>query len=441
MSDSQLPPHDRNAERGLLGSMIRENSIIVEVSDMISRDAFYLDSHQRIFGVIIELNSAGKPVDLVILAERLKAAELIVDVGGYQYLQELWEYAPTAANAMFYANIVREKFLLRRMIHACNEVLRDAYSPTGAVDDLIADAQRQILAIGNEVRASDNHKLADVIIEVHQEIDRNARSPGGVVGVPTGLIDVDMMTGGFRKGELIILAARPSVGKSAMAGNIARHAASEGFATLVVSLEMPRVEWVSRWICGDAKVDSHTLRSGRLSRDQVERIQVASADLSPLPIWINDTPTQKTRNIMSAARRLKSKEGLSLIVVDYLQLIDAEDRRVTRNEQVSAMSRALKLMARELELPVICLSQLSRGPEQRENKRPRLSDLRDSGAIEQDADAVLMLYREKESVATDDVEIIEVIVEKQRNGPLGKVPLTFRKATMRFENHAPGVPL
>lgn len=440
MNDPQLPPHDRNAERGLIGSMIRENSIIVEVADMISRDAFYLDSHQRIFGVIIELNSAGKPVDLVILAERLKAAELIADVGGYAYLQELWEYAPTAANAMHYANIVRERFLLRRLIHACNDVLRDAYSPIGSVDDLIADAQRQILAIGNEVRASENHKLADVIIEVHQEIDRNARSPSGVVGVPTGLIDVDMMTGGFRKGELIILAARPSVGKSAMAGNIARNAAAEGFNTLIVSLEMPRVEWVSRWICGDARVDSHSLRSGRLSREQVERIQSASTDLSPLPIWINDTPTQKTRNIMSAARRLKSKENLHLIVVDYLQLIDSEDRRVTRNEQVSSMSRALKLMARELELPVICLSQLSRGPEQRESKRPRLSDLRDSGAIEQDADTVFMLYRPEEPVTTNEVELIELIIEKQRNGPLGTVPLEFRKATMRFESHAPGMP-
>jgi replicative DNA helicase len=441
VNDSQLPPHDRNAERGLLGSMIRENSIIVEVVDMISRDAFYLDSHQRIFGVIVELNSSGKPVDLVMLAERLKAAELIADIGGYPYLQELWECAPTAANAMFYANIVREKFLMRRMIHACNEILREVYSPVGAVDDLIENAQRQILAIGNEVSASENHKLADVIIEVHQEIDRNARSPSGVIGVPTGLIDIDMITGGFRDGELIILGARPSVGKSAMAGNIARNAAAEGFNTLVVSLEMPRVQWVSRWICGDAKVDSHSLRSGRLSHDQVERIQVASNNLSPLPIWLNDTPTQKTRNIMAAARRLKASNKLKFVIVDYLQLIDAEDRRVLRNEQVSAMTRALKLMARELELPVLCLSQLSRGSDQREDKRPRLSDLRDSGSIEQDADTVLFLHRPEKSDPSSETELIEFIIEKQRNGPLRTVPLEFRKATMRFENYAPGVPL
>lgn len=440
MTTDQIP-QNKDAERGLLGSMLRENSITHSIFELVQKESFYFDAHQKVFEIIAESVTAGKSIDAVLLAEAVKQRGWVEDIGGYQYIADLWECAPTAANAMHYAGIVRDMALLRSLIHVCTEVLANAYNPTMSPEELVSDAQRQILEIGVDMRTSINHKLADVVVEAENELEIRMKNPNAIKGVASGLVDLDGMTGGFQKGQLVIIAARPSLGKTALAGNVCRNAAALGMSSLMISLEQSRVELANRWLAGDSKINSHALTTGRLSKDQVARLVDAGYHLKKLPIWINDSASQRTRNILSAARRLRAKEDIRFIVIDYLQLIMADDERVNRVEQVSRITRTLKLVARELEVPLIVLSQLSRKSEDREDKRPRLSDLRESGSIEQDADMVLFLHRPNPRIADEPNEQIELIVAKQRNGPCGEVPLMYHKATMRFENYAPGIPM
>lgn len=436
----RLPPQSREAERCVLGSMLRENAVIADVVQIIRQDNFYFDAHQKIFQTIVEIYDSGHPVDLIILAERLKQQGMIEDVGGYGYLGDLWEAAPTAANAEYYARIVREKGIVRNLIHASTEILRDAYDQVEPADDLLAKAEREILNIAEKGVTGTTSTLQQALNEAYARMD--ARKKGGhadVSGVPSGYVDLDHLTAGFQNSELVILAARPSVGKTAMALNFVRNVVvNDGIPVFFVSLEQARIELAERLLVAQARVDSHKLRKGALGSEEMQRILDAGGTLHRARLFIDDTPAQNMLRIAANARRLKLREGIRLVVIDYLQLIEPENRRDPRQEQVSQISRRLKFLARELEIPVMALAQVNRTSEDRQDKKPRLSDLRESGAIEQDADTVLMLHRPGKDDGGIDDNLIEINVAKQRNGPTGEITLTYLKQFMRYENHAIG---
>ncbi len=440
MGAERLPPQSREAERCVLGSMLRDNAVISDVLQIIRRENFYFDAHQKIFQTMVEIYDSGQPIDVVILAEKLKQQGQIEDAGGYSYLGDLWECAPTAANGEYYARIVREKGIVRSLIHTSTEILRDAYDQVQPADELLAKAEREILDIAEKGVTGSTSTLQQAIKEAYARLD--ARKKGGhsdISGIATGYVDLDHLTAGLQNNELIILAARPSVGKTAMALNIVRHVVvEEKVPVFFVSLEQARIELAERLLVCQARVDSHKLRKGTLNGDEMQRILEAGGILHKAKLFIDDTPAQGMLRISANARRLKLREGIRLVVIDYLQLIDPENRRDPRQEQVAQISRRLKFLARELELPVIALAQVNRSSEDRQDHRPRLSDLRESGSIEQDADTVLMLHRPGKADSSVDDNTIEVIVAKQRNGPTGEIVLSYLKQFMRYENHAIG---
>lgn len=438
----RLPPQNMDAERGLLGSLLRENSVIGDILQTIqSPEDFYADAHQKIFTCIRDLHLAGKPVDAVILADVLKDRGQIEDAGGYGYLGELWAAAPTAANAEHYARIVRDKSVSRNLIRLSTRILRDAYDQVSPADELLGEAVRELLEVQQATATNTKNvtvRLSEAIKETEAEIDKRHRNrdvEGG--SVRSGLLDLDELTGGFHAGELVIIAARPSVGKTALAMQVVEVAGEDKIPTLFFSLEQSRTELVSRMLCGRGQVDSHLVRTGRLGADEFSRLTDAATAIKPLPIWINDNASQRVSGMLNVARKLMTREKIQLIAVDYLQLVTfAGDRQMNRNDQVSTMTRELKLMARSLGVPLLLLCQITRDSE-RQNRKPRLSDLRDSGSIEQDADTVLFLHRAKARDESSS-ELIEAIVAKQRNGPTGDVTLRFFKRRTRFECVAGG---
>ncbi|MBM3995861.1 MAG: replicative DNA helicase [Planctomycetes bacterium] len=435
----RLPPHNRDAERSLLSSMMRDNNIIPEAVNLVKADHFYVFGHQKIFEAITKLNDdAGKPADLVTIAEWLTQAKLMDDVGGYGYLAELWDAAPSAAHYRQYAEIIRQKAIVRNLIHACTELQTEAYDQSQPPGELLDQAERRILEIAEMGITGDTITLHDALQEAWHRLDqRKKQGEHEFSGIATGYLDLDNLTAGFQNSELIILAARPSVGKTAFALNIARHVVvEEGLPVLFVSLEQARVELAERLICCQARVDSHRLRRGHLGHDDIEKIHSAGAVLSESHLFIDDTPGQSMLRIAANARRLKKRHGIRMVMIDYLQLIDPDDRRESRQEQVAGISRRLKFLARELKVPVVALAQVNRSSEDRQDHRPRLSDLRESGAIEQDADTVLMLHRPDYHEPGQQEGLVEVIVAKQRNGPTGEVSLMYVKQYMRFENFA-----
>jgi replicative DNA helicase len=435
----RLPPHNRDAERSLLSSMLRDNNVIPEAVNLVKADHFYVFGHQKIFEAITKLNDdAGKPADIVTVAEYLIQAKLIDDVGGMPYLAELWDAAPSAAHYRQYAEIIRQKAIVRNLIHACTELQAEAYDQSVPAGELLDSAERRILEIAEMGITGDTITLHDAIKEAWHRLDqRKQRGEHEFSGIPTGYLDLDNLTAGFQNNELIILAARPSVGKTAFALNIARHVVvEEQLPVLFVSLEQARVELAERLLCCQARVDSHRLRRGHLSTDDMSKIMEAGGILGEAKLFIDDTPGQSMLRIAANARRLKKRHDIRLVVIDYLQLIDPDDRRESRQEQVSGISRRLKFLARELKLPVLALAQVNRSSEDRQDHRPRLSDLRESGAIEQDADTVMMLHRPDYHEPGQQEGLVEVIVAKQRNGPTGDVSLMYVKQYMRFENFA-----
>jgi replicative DNA helicase len=434
----RLPPHSPEAERGVLGSMLRDNGVIGDVLQIIRTENFYADAHQKIFGSMIGLYERGNPIDLVILAEALKEQKHIEDVGGYGYLAELWDAAPTAANAEYYARIVREKAIVRHLIHAGTEVLRDAYDQAMPADELLESAERRILDIAQMGITGQTFTLEQALREAYDRIDsRTQRDQMSISGLPTGFIDLDDKTAGLQNSELVIIAARPSVGKTALAIGITRHiAVEENQPVFFVSLEQSRIELAERLLCCQARVDSHRLRKGNLSADDMQKLIEAGDRLRKAKLFIDDSPGQGMLRIAANARRLKLRHHIKLVVIDYLQLIEPDNRRDSRQEQVANISRRLKFLAKELDLPVVALAQLNRSPEDRTDHRPRLADLRESGSIEMDADTVMLLHRPEMYEPGQHEGIIEVIIAKQRNGPTGEVTLTYIKQFMRFENFA-----
>jgi replicative DNA helicase len=422
--------------------MFRSNDVIGDVVQILNVDNFYSDAHQKIYKAMIVLYEAGKPVDLVVLTEALKLANQIDDVGGYGALAELWDAAPTAANAVHYAHIVRDRSIVRSLINVGNEILRDAYDQVGPADELLHQATGKMLDVAERGVTGRVYGMDKMLEETFDRIDqRQTRGGSSISGISSGYPDLDEVTAGFQNSEMIIIAARPSVGKTAFALNLIRNiAVDEKSTVLFCSLEQSRVEIVERLLCSHARVDAQKLRKGLMNAEDMERLIAASGIMRNAKIFIDDSPGQGMLRIAANARRLKLRNDLKMVVIDYLQLIEPENRRDPRQEQVAQISRRLKGLARELSIPVIALAQVNRSSEDRQDHKPRLSDLRESGSIEQDADTVILLHRPERFEPGQHEGLTEVIIGKQRNGPVGEITLTFNKNMMRFENFAVGVP-
>jgi replicative DNA helicase len=441
----RVPPHSLEAEKGVLGSLLLDPQLCDEIVLIVRTDDFYSDANQKIYRHIVELHEQGKRVDGLLLIEKLKQAGELEDVGGLAYLYELTQ-VPTAANAIYYAQIVADKATLRSLIHASTEILREAYDPVEEPRQLLNRAEEKIFAIHDQKGSGELMHMQDVLVEAFDHIDKRLEH-GRATGVPTHYVDLDEMTGGLHESELVILAARPSMGKTAFATNIAENVAlREKKGVLFVSLEMARLELAQRMLCSHGRIDSRKFRSGFISAGERGQLVEASAALSQAPLFIDDSPSRNVTEIAATARRLKRRHGLSLIVIDYLQLIEPDNQKDPRQEQVAKIARRLKAIARELKVPVLCLAQLNRQAEVAKENRPRLSHLRESGAIEQDADVVMFVHREEYYATREELEpggvkehlkgLAEIIIAKQRNGPVGEVKLTWEDKFTRFSNRA-----
>ncbi len=445
----RLPPQSKDAEKGVIGGVLRDNQVLNDIMNVIRTDNFYFDAHQKIFQAVIDVYNDGKPVDLVILFEILKSRKQLEDVGGAAYLMELWEAAPTAANTEYYARIVRDKAVVRNLIHVSNELIRDAYDGAMSADEMLGTAERKVLDIAEKGTTGVTHTLADSLkVALDRMDERMGKEHKDVSGIPTGYVDLDNMLAGLQNNELIIIAARPSVGKTAFALNVVRHViVEEKLPVFFVSLEQSRIELAERLLCCQAKVDGQRLRKGHLGSEEIDKLLRANDQLNgnaatgKVKLFIDDSPAQGMLRIAANARRLKLRHDIRLIVIDYLQLIDPENRRDPRQEQVAQISRRLKFLARELQIPVIALAQVNRASEDRQDHKPRLSDLRESGSIEQDADTCMMLHRPGKFDGAQEDNILEVIIAKQRNGPTGEITLAYMKQFMRYENRALDGPL
>lgn len=439
----RIPPQNTEAEQAILGAILLEKSALLTVSERITSDDFYRPSHQKIYQAMIDLGERGEPVDLITVTSELQDKKLLEEVGGVSYLSNLANAVPTAANVEYYAQIVEEKSVLRRLIRTATQIVSTGYAGEDEVSEVLSEAEKKILEISQKRSVGAFIPIKDVLMETFERIEFLYNNRGGVTGVPSGYQDLDRMTSGFQKSDLIILAARPSVGKTAFALNVAQNVAVRSNETVAIfSLEMSASQLVQRMICAEANLDAHKIRTGMLEEEDWGKLTMGIGALSQAPIYIDDSPGVTVTEIRAKCRRLKIERGLGLIVIDYLQLIHGRGKGDNRQQEISEISRTLKMIARELEVPVIALSQLSRSVEQRQDKRPMLSDLRESGSIEQDADIVAFLYRDDYyNPETEKKNIIEILISKQRNGPTGKVELVFLKNFNKFVNldrgHAP----
>ncbi|MDG5789425.1 replicative DNA helicase [Evansella sp. AB-P1] len=440
MSDifaDRTPPQNIEAEQAVLGAIFIEEQALVTASERLVPEDFYRAAHQRIFSVMLTLGQRGEPVDLVTVTSELQTKKWLEEIGGVTYISDLANAVPTAANVGYYSQIVEEKSLLRRLIRVATNIASDGYAADEDVDAILNDAEKTILEVSQKKNSGAFISIKDVLVEAFDKIEMMQHQTGDVTGIPTGFSELDRITAGFQRNDLIIVAARPSVGKTAFALNISQNVATKTDENVAIfSLEMGADQLVMRMLCAEGNIDAQRLRTGKLTDDDWQKLTMAMGSLSKAGIYIDDTPGIKVNEIRAKCRRLKQEKGLGMIMIDYLQLIQGDARSGEgRQQEVSEISRSLKGLARELEVPVIALSQLSRGVESRTDKRPMMSDIRESGSIEQDADIVAFLYRDdyydKESEKKD---IIEIIIAKQRNGPVGTVELAFVKEYNKFVN-------
>ncbi|KRE53537.1 replicative DNA helicase [Paenibacillus sp. Soil522] len=431
----RVPPQNLEAEQAVIGAILLQAEALITAMERVRSEDFYSGPHRQIYEAMVEIAENNQPVDLVTLTAHLQDQQVLEEIGGVSYLARLANSVPTAANVDYYAQIVEEKSMLRRLIRTATNIVSDGYANSEDVGVLLGDAEKKILEISNRRSGSGFISIRDVLMEVFEKVEQLYADKGGTTGIPSGFTDLDRMTAGFQRSDLIIVAARPSVGKTAFALNIAQNVGVRARETVAIfSLEMSAAQLVQRMICAEANVDAQRMRTGHLEGDDWEKLTMAIGSLSEAQIFIDDTPGITVAEIRAKCRRLKKEKGLGMILIDYLQLISGRGKAgENRQQEVSEISRTLKQIARELEVPVIALSQLSRGVEQRQDKRPMMSDLRESGSIEQDADIVSFLYRDdyydKESEKKD---IIEIIIAKQRNGPVGTVELVFLKKYNKF---------
>ncbi|HRY30960.1 MAG TPA: replicative DNA helicase [Candidatus Paceibacterota bacterium] len=432
----RIPPQSVESEMALLGSVMLRPESINEVLDIIHPESFYSDRHRKIFETMIELLSKSTPIDLVSLSSRLKEKKVLDQVGGKSYLSEIIESVPSSANIVHYANIVAKKATARNLINAAEEIGAMSYDEIHELDVLLDEAEKRIFKVTNKTSKKSFIELKDTLGDAWERIDKLHKTKDSLRGVPTGFKCLDTKLAGFQKSDLVILAARPSMGKTSLALDIARHAAVEyKVPTLIFSLEMSAQQLIDRMLAAQAQVDAWKLRTGKLTNEEdFNRIRDSLDVLSNAPIFVDDKPGNNALSMRSTARRLKSEKELGLIIVDYLQLMTPTNLKSSENmvQQVTEISRSLKSLARELDIPVIALSQLSRAVEQRGGK-PRLSDLRDSGSIEQDADVVMFIHRDdKYHENSDKPNIAEILIEKHRNGPTGRVELYFDEKKSTF---------
>ncbi|RFU62490.1 replicative DNA helicase [Peribacillus glennii] len=433
----RIPPQNIEAEQAVIGAIFLEPSALTLASEILIPEDFYRSSHQKIFNVMIKLNDLGKAVDLITVTEELAASKNLEEVGGVSYLSEVAASVPTAANIEYYARIVEEKSLLRRLIRTATNIAQEGYSREDEVESLLGEAEKNIMEVAQRKNTGAFQNIKDVLVKTYDNIEVLTNRKGDITGIPTGFAELDRMTAGFQRNDLIIVAARPSVGKTAFALNIAQNVATKTEENVAIfSLEMGAEQLVMRMLCAEGNINAQNLRTGSLTDEDWRKLTMAMGSLSNAGIYIDDTPGVRIGDIRSKCRRLKQEQGLGMILIDYLQLIQGNGRSgENRQQEVSEISRSLKALARELQVPVIALSQLSRGVEQRQDKRPMMSDIRESGSIEQDADIVAFLYRDdyydKES---ENKNIIEIIIAKQRNGPVGTVSLAFVKEYNKFVN-------
>lgn len=437
-----LPPSAIEAEMSLIGSMLLDARVVGDVVTVVKSGAdFYRPAHGLIYETIVELYDRNGALDLLTLSQRLTDKGIFEEIGGVDYLTELAEGVPSAANAVHYAGIVREKATVRELISAAGEILTDAHQTRDPANDLLERAEQKIFHIAQKRESNTTAEIRELINETMKLLEQNEGRH--LTGVTSGYVDLDEMLSGFQRGELIILAARPSMGKTALALNFVENMGSAGHPVAVFSLEMGKQQLVQRMLCGRGQIDSQRLRRNMLRQEDYRRLIAAAGELAESKIYIDDTPGLTLLALRSKARRLKERFGIEGIIIDYLQLMSAGGRVESRQMEVSEISRGVKAMARELDVPVICLSQLNRAAEQREGHRPRMSDLRESGSIEQDADVIMMLHREEyyhradpewEEANPDKVGVAELIVAKQRNGPTGTVNLVWDGASTAFRS-------
>lgn len=434
----KIPPQQIEAEQSLLGGILIDNDGLPQALEILKGDEFYKDAHRVVFSAIQELFERNEPVDLVTIASLLAEKNKLEAVGGATYLASLVETVPSAANVASYAKIVSEKAILRRLIQAGNEIVAASFGGGKNVEEILDHAESRIFSITENRLRNSYFPLKEVIKKSIESIERFQEYRDSVTGVPSQYSDLDKMTAGFQRSDLIILAARPSMGKTAFALNVARNAALDsGVPVGFFSLEMSKEQLAMRLLCAEARVDSHKIRTGFLSQQECAKMLTAAGAFMDTPIYIDDTPAISPLELRAKARRMMADKGLGMVVVDYLQLMRGRDSSERREQEISEISRSLKGLAKELNIPVIALSQLNRKVEERHDKRPQLSDLRESGAIEQDADVILFIYRDEVyNQGTADKGVAEIIISKQRNGPTGAVRLAFINAYTRFENLA-----
>lgn len=437
-----MPPHNPDAERGVIGGVLRDPQVLPDVLAVVRAESFYSDAHQKLFAAIASLADESAPVDLVSVCDRLRARNWLADAGGLEYVADLWHAVPTGANVAYHAGLVRDCALLRGLIHAANEILRDAYDRVGPAEEVVALAERKLYALAAESRggAREARWIGDVVRACLEEMDARVESGSTLGGLATGYPDLDHALGGLRPGELCVIGARPSLGKTALAVNLLANVAGGGVPVLLVSLEMPASEIGSRLLSMGSRVPMHKLsRPATLTAGEVTAVAAAASPsgVGGSPFFVDDTPDQTAAAVASLARREVRRSGVQLVAVDYLGLMRPENPRDNRTQQVGTLALRMKNMARDLGVPVLLLSQLNRELEHA-GRRPRLSDLRESGDVEAHADRVLLLHREGDLPKDQPVWPVDVIVAKNRNGPTGDVPLAYRRPTMRFESAARG---
>ena len=438
----RVPPQNLEAEESVLGGVLLDNAALDRVVELVQPDDFYRGAHRKLFNAMLALSERSEPVDLITLSEALRSRGDLADVGGTAYLGELAERVPTAANVVHYAKIVRDRAVLRGLITAATEIATRGYEASGDVAELLDRAEQLIFEISERRVRNAFTKLSQVLVESIKTIERLYEQKQSVTGVPTGFVDLDRMLSGLQPSDLIIVAGRPSMGKTAIVLNVAEHAALRAdVGVAVFSLEMAKEQLAMRMLCSEARVDLARVRTGHLTDREFPRLAMAAGRLGDAPIFIDDTPALSVLELRAKARRLKRDPAnkLGLVIVDYIQLMRSSEGRDNREQEISEISRSLKALAKELHVPVLALSQLNRQVESRTPPVPRLADLRESGAIEQDADVIIFLYRDDYyNEDSDKKGLAEVIVAKQRNGPTGSVELTFLREFTRFENREVG---
>jgi replicative DNA helicase len=437
------PPYAPEAEISVLGGMLIDGDAVAKALEFVDDTMFYREANRRVFRAMARLFQRGQVIDPITLGEELSKTEELEAVGGMSYIAELLDAVPTAANIEYHARIVRERALLRRLIEASSQIIRDSYEPAErTVEEILDLAEQKIFQVAQSHEREGFVWIKKILYPTFEKIEQLQAAKGGLTGVATGLHDLDEMTGGLQRGDLIIVAARPSMGKTAFVTGVGLHAAiSHQLPVAIFSLEMSKQQVVQRMLCSEALVDLGRLMRGRLQDDDFGRLAQAAGHLNTAPVWIDDSGSLTVLEMRAKARRLKADQpDLGLIVVDYIQLMHTGGEAENRQQEVSAISRGLKALAKELSVPIIALSQLSRAPEQRSDHRPQLSDLRESGSIEQDADIVMFLYRPEYYMTAPDAQEkdvqgkAELIIGKQRNGPTGSIDLFFRKECARFES-------